>query len=136
VGAVGAVGEQPILAPDHEGLNRPFGGVVVDGGVPGVDVAHQARPLPAGVSDRLAEQGLRRHAVEPGEALTDGVDDGFGLGLAAPVTLIGVYLGAIALDGVELADARDEPRRLAVTDFVTAGLLDVDELPPNRGQIF
>jgi len=59
--AFGRVAEQPILAPDHEGPDRTFGGVVVDRQLTGFGVAHQIDPVAGQVADGFAQCTLRSH---------------------------------------------------------------------------
>lgn len=71
--AFGYVAEPPTLAPDHEGLDRTLGGIVVDRQVTGFGVAHQLAPVSGQVADGFAQCILHRHLwlgfLQPGVQL-------------------------------------------------------------------
>ena len=84
----GVLANSQFLRPDDERLDRPLGGIVVDRRLAVLDVARQLRSLLARISDRLAEQALRRHAgCERFDAFTDRLEDRRGLGLAPGLSL-------------------------------------------------
>src|SRR5258708_29251539 len=123
-----AAGEQPILAAESDGTDRPLSGIVVDFDAAVVAIAGELLPAADGIADSAGELALagdpRMSCFEPSPELTE---ERSRAALADVTAQLGQQAPGFLLDVVKTADALQRligQRRAAV-------LVDVEELAPD-----